>query len=340
MSMDKMYDTSSDIRWLVVLSGLVILLIFTATLSQSLNITGNDEISQLANQFNRFLDVFRGLITSTIHSSKELELSVAQARNAATEIHHKLNSQGEQTELIATSVNQVANNIEDINRNAQNAANSTQLTDQQLNSSNQRMEESVHNMSLLHINMNETVAVIESVSAQSKDIGSVLDVIKSIAEQTYLLALNAAIEAARAGEQGRGFAVVADEVRALAHRTQDSIAQIQSTVESLQKLGVEAMSKVQQGNSQTTQTSEYISKVAGELKTTITLENNAKKAISSIAAAMEEQSTVSVDIDRNVVKLQNLATDSLDELNQVAKQLDKVNAQADKLASALSKFKV
>ena len=369
MAMDEMYATSSHIKWLVVFGGFIILLIFTATLyilfdrivlsrtkmlndslselargegnlSKSLNITGNDEISEVAEQFNHFLSVFRRLISSTVEASKALESSVVKAKIAATEIHRKLDSQEEQTSLMATSVNQVACSIEDINRNAQQAANNTQLADQQLNASNQGMVESVQNINLLHKNMNETVTVIASVSSQSNDIGSVLDVIKSIAEQTNLLALNAAIEAARAGEQGRGFAVVADEVRALAHRTQDSIAQIQSTVESLQKLGVDAMAKVQQGNLQTTQTSEFIATVADKLATAIEYENGVNVAVSSIAAAMEEQSTVSVDIDKNVVKLRDLATDSLAELEHVVKQLDSVNTQADNLSSALSKFEV
>ena len=368
-SMQQIQQLSGQSRLLIIAGGIIILLIFAGTLyilfdriviartkqlhqslselargegdlSKSLNISGDDEITAVANQFNQFLGVFRRLIASTIDASKQLETSVVQAKTATTHIQEKLNSQQEQTDLIANSISQVATGIEDINRNAQDAASDTLIADKHLNNSSKGMSKSVENMQQLDSSMIETVTVIESVSSQSNNIGSVLDVIKSIAEQTNLLALNAAIEAARAGEQGRGFAVVADEVRALAHRTQDSIAKIQSTVESLQQLGIDAMSKVQQGNTQSVETRQYLAKVAEQLNTAITLESNVNDAVNSIAAAIEQQSTVSSDIDCNVVKLGELAKDSLNELTQVVAQLNKVNEQTNKLALSLAKFKV
>ena len=154
------------------------------------------------------------------------------------------------------------------------------------------------------------------------------------------LALNAAIEAARAGEQGRGFAVVADEVRALAHRTQQSIDQIQQTVDSLQKIGDEAVHKVTEGSDLTQATREYVSQVSDKLQQAMELEHNANEAVDNIAQAMEQQTLVSEEMDRNIVNLRDLAGDSIEGLNRVMTLLEQVNNDTHKLTDELTRFKV
>ena len=311
-----------------------------ANLTATLEVGVEDEIGNVAQNFNRFLETFRKLIFSITQTAAQLELSVDNVKIAATAINTKVLEQDNQTNVIATAINELTASIKDISVNAENAAANTRKTDGQLVGANDQMNKSVVNIEQLVEKTTSAVEVITSLGTQSAEIGVVLDVIKSIAEQTTLLALNAAIEAARAGEQGRGFAVVADEVRALAHRTQQSIDQIQQTVDSLQRIGNEAVGQVTDGSVLTEQTRQYVLEVSSSLKYAMGLEHNANDAVDNIAQAMEQQASVSEHMDESIVNLRDLAADSLDELNTVMGLLELVNKDTQKLKGELSRFKV
>ena len=365
----EVFAMTSSIRIFIILATIVVMVILTAiliflfrkvvltrteTLSHSLSglakgegdltthidIGVKDEIGQVAGKFNNFLASFRQLITTIIETSNHLENSVSQVHSATQQINQKIAAQDEQTNSIATAINEVTASIKDITTNAEDAANNTDKTDKALNKANNAMTNSVENISTLAQSMEESVVVIDKLSAESQEIGTVLDVIKSIAEQTNLLALNAAIEAARAGEQGRGFAVVADEVRALAHRTQQSIDQIQGTVDSLQEIGAEAVNKVTQGQQLTDQTADYINTMSEQLNTAIDLEHEANNSVEHIATAMEQQYSVSEEMDRNITHLRDMANESMSELTDVMRLLEQVNVDTQQLTQELSKFKV
>jgi len=155
-----------------------------------------------------------------------------------------VNDQENQTSLLATAITEMTSTVKGIATDADDAMSITQSSDEAMRGAGNAIKQSLGKMANLNIAMDETVEIINGLKGQSDAIGSVLEVIKSIAEQTNLLALNAAIEAARAGEQGRGFAVVADEVRALAHRTQQSTEEIQSTVTLLQAQSEQAATSI------------------------------------------------------------------------------------------------
>ena len=182
--------------------------------------------------------------------------------------------------------------------------------------------------------------VVSQLEIDGETIGSVLDVIRAIAEQTNLLALNAAIEAARAGEQGRGFAVVADEVRSLAQRTQESTSEIEGIINTLQQRTQEVVSIMHQCRSQGSESATQATK-AGELLGSITLDVQTIMEMSTqIAVAIDEQSQVASEVNKNVVRIRDIAQSASEHAANNAQTSEEVSAQARVLHSAIDKFKV
>jgi len=309
-------------------------------LTTELEIGEHDQIGDVAEKFNLFLTTFRALVINIIENAAKVEDAINQVKIATESIANKLSEQGNQTHEITDNIHSVTSSIKDISHSTDIASENTKETDTEIKESTANMKVSVNDIQKLSGNMNDTADVIAKLSKQSGEIGSVLDVIKNIAEQTNLLALNAAIEAARAGEQGRGFAVVADEVRALAKRTQDSISAIETTIASLQSLGKKAVDNVASSNSTTEHAQEYIYKVATRLEHTEELESSVAKSIEQIASAMERQSKMSVDMEHSIDHLNDSSAESLNELQSILDNLDEVSKQAHVLTEELAKFKV
>ncbi|QSX36837.1 methyl-accepting chemotaxis protein [Shewanella sedimentimangrovi] len=299
-----------------------------------------DELSMVAKDFNRFLETFRKLVAGIIDVSGTVNTASVGANQASHQIAAKLAEQEHSMHQIASAVTQMSASIREISNNTELASHNTHESDTRLRNSAERMQRSVQAIRELNRRIADTGKVISGLREQSDKIGSVLDVITGIAEQTNLLALNAAIEAARAGEQGRGFAVVADEVRALAHRTQQSILEVQTTVESLQRLAGNAESSVKQGCEQAELASGDIEEVSAELISAIELEKTATQAIESVAAAMEEQSTVTQEMDASVIGLRDASAQSLTEIQHIVALLDDMARASMALTQALAKFRL
>jgi methyl-accepting chemotaxis protein len=201
-----------------------------------------------------------------------------------------------------------------------------------------RVVETVDAIQTMTHDVQNTSLMIEGLAAQGRDIGKVLDVIRAIAEQTNLLALNAAIEAARAGEAGRGFAVVADEVRALAHRTAQSTQEIEKMVAGIQNGTGAAVSSMQQSNQRTQSTLE-MARAAGvaleQITQSIHLINERNLVI---ASASEEQAQVSREVDRNLVNIRDLATQSAAGANQTSTATHELSRLAVDLNAMVARF--
>jgi methyl-accepting chemotaxis protein len=219
--------------------------IASGDLSATIEVTRRDEIGQLMQAMQQ-MGAGLSSIVSGLQAGIEQLASSAQSLSAVTEqTNLEVSSQKEETEQVATAMNQMTATVHDVARNAEEAAQAAQTADGKVESGQQVVRQSMARIEQLADSATSASSSIESLSAEIQNIGTVLSVIKSVAEQTNLLALNAAIEAARAGEQGRGFAVVADEVRALAKRTQQSTEEIERLVSALRSAAQSSVQQIQ-----------------------------------------------------------------------------------------------
>jgi methyl-accepting chemotaxis protein len=203
-------------------------------LTQRLNYSKKDELGELVNWFNRFLDKLQPTIAQIKQSITEARGTADQSSEIARQTSEGMQVQFREIDQVATASNEMSATAHDVANSASNAANAAKGADQSARDGMSIIERSTRDINQLADEVSKAVTEVEALAVNSEQIGSVLEVIRSIAEQTNLLALNAAIEAARAGESGRGFAVVADEVRNLAKRTQDSVEEIRVVIERIQ----------------------------------------------------------------------------------------------------------
>jgi methyl-accepting chemotaxis protein len=273
-------------------------------------------------------------------SSNQLA-STSEEMTAVTEDSLRgVQRQNDEINQAATAINQMSAAVEEVARNA--AAASTAARDSSLSAENgrQRVGETVSVINELHAAVGVTAVEIDGLAVQVQGISGVLDVIRGIAEQTNLLALNAAIEAARAGEAGRGFAVVADEVRALAHRTQQSTAEIEKMVDSIQGGASKAVTAMGH-SSERARVSLDVAEAAGRALTEITqaiVQINERNV--SIATATEEQAQVAREVDRNLTSIRDLSLQTSAGANQTSAASGELSQLAVALNQVVLRFKV
>jgi methyl-accepting chemotaxis protein len=299
-----------------------------------------DELGQLAKAYSGMMLKFRKVIEQVRLSSLQLKeesntLNLITQRTA--ENSHR---QEGDTNQAATATTEMSASIEEVARNAQEASNSANKANDEARKSHRLMVEAMTQFDALSNKMDDTGVKIQQLSEDSNAIGRVVDVIKSIAEQTNLLALNAAIEAARAGEQGRGFAVVADEVRSLAKRTQDSTLEIQGMIERLQHATSEAVSSTDQVKGNLQKTKDNSSLATQSLK-------NIQQAITmisdmnlQIATATEEQSQVSQEINRNIVSIAQASKESVTASHKITSSSQELAKMSKGMETMVACFKI
>jgi len=309
-------------------------------LTLTIDESSKDELSQIAKAINSMLGSFSHLISQVNNSVGSVNQTTNTLLNNITQTNAGIDAQLQETDLVATAVTEMVATIEEISENTNDAASKAEQTSDNSLQGQQGIEQTISTINRLSIQLEESENVVKALASDSDTIGNVLDVIRGIAEQTNLLALNAAIEAARAGEQGRGFAVVADEVRTLASRTQESTKEIEQIITSLQSRTLNAVDLMKSCRQQGTESVEQAEE-SGRLLTEI---NNDIGEIlnmnTSIATAIQEQSSVAAEVNRHVVSIRDVAEQS----GKAAKENEQVGGelaqQATLLNDEVQEFKV
>ncbi len=309
-------------------------------LTRRLEVSGNDEISQIARSFNRFSDSLHTTIRQILKASDGVSQTSAELLTITAQTNSAVEEQEQDTMQAATEVQQLNKRSNDISKLTDQATQSTQKGEDATNRGNIAISSTIGTVDQLTSNVSAAAKIIDQLQHDSNNIGGVLEVIQGIAEQTNLLALNAAIEAARAGEQGRGFAVVADEVRTLAARTQDSTYEIQSMIERLQGASKKAYDSMQSNTKYSDLAIDQIEEscmVLAEIRQSIDEINHINEQISEAA---HEQNQASENLNNNVsqisTKSQETSAASL-KTREHAKNLDALAVQLQQL---ISSFKV
>jgi len=309
-------------------------------LTRRLESRSNDELGELAQWFNRFIEQLQSVIAELKNTSVQLSSSATEVSAITEESNQQVARQESETELVATAINEMAATVQEVANHANNAATATQEADQEARQGQKIVTSTVDAIDALSGGINNAAEVIQKLESDSQEIGTVLDVIRGIAEQTNLLALNAAIEAARAGDQGRGFAVVADEVRTLASRTQESTQEIDQMIERLQGGSRDAV-KVMNASREQAQDLVGQAAQAGESLQTITQAvNNITDMNLQIASATEEQSNVALGIDTSIITIRDISVETARSVEQASSSSEKAVALADKVQKLVNRFKV
>jgi len=309
-------------------------------LTVRLEVNSHDEMGRVADAFNRFVSKIHKLIGNSIDSTQRLAGSTQQLTVVAAESSQAVAQQMSELDQVATAITEMTATVQEVARNAGSAAAAARDADSQANQGRQVVTETIETINELAEAVQHSADVINHLKAESTNIGTVLGVIKDVAEQTNLLALNAAIEAARAGEQGRGFAVVADEVRQLASRSQQSTQEIEKIIQALQGRASDAVQAMEDGKERANRSVTQAASAGQALAEITRAVSTISDMNTQIASAAEEQSAVTEDINRNTVSIQTLASKAADGSSHTATAADELAALANLIRGDLSQFKV
>jgi methyl-accepting chemotaxis protein len=309
-------------------------------LSVRIDIDSNDEIGQVATAYQAMMNRFRDIISELRATCEHLQGYATQLASTTELTREGVTVQTRETDQVATASTEMTHAIEEVSRHAHQAADAANNANIETEKGNRVLEDAIGAIHSLSDRMDTAGQVIRRVETDSAAIGSVLDVIRGIAEQTNLLALNAAIEAARAGEQGRGFAVVADEVRSLAQRTQESTQEIQGMIERLQDGARQAVRSMADGSEEMERTVAQASRAGESLNAIAQAVALINDMNTQIASATEEQMAVSQEISRNVVNISDVAKSSEHSVGEVEIASRELRSEASKLTALVSEFRI
>jgi len=300
----------------------------------------SDVNSGVAAGINAFMQNIHDAIAKTRQVSESLAGAVGTVNQVIRSSNEGAQRQCLETDQVATAMNEMASTVQEVARNAEDAANCAIDADTAAKDGRKVVDNAVNAINTLAESVERVSEVVSKVEQDSNAIGSVLDVIKGIAEQTNLLALNAAIEAARAGEQGRGFAVVADEVRTLASRTQQSTEEIQRMIEQLQSGSKNAVQAMTEGRVQAQEGVGHAAQAGEALASIVESITRIRDMNTQIATAAEEQGAVADEINRTIVNIHEISEATAGGMNSVSSSSDELARFAEEMEGLVRHFKV
>ncbi|MEJ6519551.1 methyl-accepting chemotaxis protein [Shewanella bicestrii] len=300
----------------------------------------DDELGQISTSLTQVIEHLRGILHSIAEAANTVNSSATELGSFTQETNKRMQQQQAETEQTATAMNEMTATVAEVAQSAAAAADSAKDADNYAANGNHIVMQSITSMSQLSEQIQKTAQVIGFLSNESQNIGRVLDVIKSIAEQTNLLALNAAIEAARAGEQGRGFAVVADEVRTLAQRTQKSTQEIEAMIATLQQGVKEAVNAMEVGINQVDDANDKANQAGQALKEIVASVDNITELNTHIATAAEEQSSVAESINRSIIAISDIAEHSTNSALDLSESVINLTKLANSMRNQVSAFRL
>ncbi|MFG0631565.1 methyl-accepting chemotaxis protein [Pseudomonas sp. xss_2] len=312
----------------------------TGDLTQDIQLRGRDEPALLLGALSRMQDSLRDTLRKISASSDQLASASEELHTVTEDTSRGLHQQSAEIDQAATAVNQMTAAVEEVANNAVSTADASKGADQTTRDGRDQVNQALSSIQLLVDDVSGTSEEIELLANNANEISRVLDVIGSIAGQTNLLALNAAIEAARAGEAGRGFAVVADEVRALAHRTQQSTAEIEQMIAGIQNGTERAVNAMHNSRGRANGTLEVAQSAGQALEVIAEAIASINQRNLVIASASEEQAQVAREVDRNLVNIRDLAMQTSAGANQTSAAAQDLSRLAVDLNGMVAQFKV
>lgn len=309
-------------------------------LTVDLVINRHDELGLLQRSMQHMIANLRELIGNIHHGAIQIASASEQLSAVTEQTSAGVNLQKDETEQVATAINEMSATVQDVARNAEQASNAATEADQQARGGEQVVRSALAQMDRLAAEVRVSNEAVSQVRLDSEKIGTVLDVIKAVAEQTNLLALNAAIEAARAGDAGRGFAVVADEVRSLALRTQKSTEEIEGLITQLQQGSYIAAERMDSSHSMTETTLQLTQDAGNRLSEIVNAVTAIQTMNQQIAAAAEQQNAVADEINRSVVKVRDISEQSASASEETAASSVELARLSYELQAQVARFKL
>ncbi|OOE97810.1 methyl-accepting chemotaxis protein [Salinivibrio sp. IB643] len=309
-------------------------------LTQRIEVESDDEVGQLAKNFNTFVGSMHQLISHIREQAQQLTSQSDSSTERARRNVDDINQQQQEVTMVATAVTELASATQEIASHAEHTASTAQASTESTDNGRAVVENTKTSITRLSDELKQASTIVAELDKHSQEISTVLSTIQGIAEQTNLLALNAAIEAARAGEQGRGFAVVADEVRILSQRTHASTEEIKSTIETLQTTTASAVSAMESSSSLAGDSVADVDKATAALSEIDAAVNQISDMATQIATAAEEQTHVTSEITQNITSIKDVSEHLVHSANDTSQEADNLRHQATKLNDKVSTYKL